>query len=224
MDHEISIIGGPSQTSFLTYEEYEHQGELNQIFDQDYEMVDQSDPNQQEGQQRRGYDIESKFVPARKVTNPDASKKYAKHDPPIISPTASDNQNNAPIPQQKQNSVPIFYAEIIDIGSFSFNFEFELKKIKVPIPLTELMKHPMYKNVFAKILQPSQNDQDTVNLQDDRPQIYMSTLVVYKSNEKPPPFYLSFNNHNKLLHNFLLDSGASHNLMPKGVMEDQTLR
>ena len=57
MDHKINLIGGPSQTAFLTREEYEQQVELNQISDQDYEMVDQPDPNKQEGQQRRGYDL-----------------------------------------------------------------------------------------------------------------------------------------------------------------------
>ena len=35
-----------------------------------------------------------------------------------------------------------------------------------------------------------------------------------------PPFYISLNIHDKVLHNFLLDSGASHNLMPKVVMDE----
>ena len=35
-----------------------------------------------------------------------------------------------------------------------------------------------------------------------------------------PPFYISLNIHDKILHNCLLDSGASdHNLMPKVVMD-----
>ena len=73
-------------------------------------MADQTDQNKKEGQQRRGYDLISKFVPARKVTNPDAAKKYVKPSPPIISPMPSYNQNLAPIPQQKQNSAPRFSA------------------------------------------------------------------------------------------------------------------
>ena len=51
----------------------------------------------------------------------------------------------------------------------------------------------------------------------------MSTLVESKSDENPPPFYLSLNIQKKLLHNCLLDSRASHNLMPKGVMEELDL-
>ena len=35
-----------------------------------------------------------------------------------------------------------------------------------------------------------------------------------------PPFYISLNIHDKVLHNCLLDSGASHNLMPKDVMDE----
>jgi ribonuclease HI len=34
------------------------------------------------------------------------------------------------------------------------------------------------------------------------------------------PFYISLNIHEKTLHNCLLDSGASHNLMPKAVMDE----
>jgi hypothetical protein len=38
-----------------------------------------------------------------------------------------------------------------------------------------------------------------------------------------PPFYTSLNVHDKVLHNFLMDSGASHNLMPNIVMEELRL-
>ena len=33
------------------------------------------------------------------------------------------------------------------------------------------------------------------------------------------PFYVSLHVHDKILHNAMFDSGASHNLMPKSVME-----
>ena len=39
-----------------------------------------------------------------------------------------------------------------------------------------------------------------------------------------PPFYISLNIHDKFLHNCLQDSGASHNLMPKVVMDELGLR
>jgi hypothetical protein len=44
--------------------------------------------------------------------------------------------------------------------------------------------------------------------------------MVEDRDNSSPPFYTSLNIHDKLLHNFLMDSGASHNLMPKTVMEE----
>ena len=35
-----------------------------------------------------------------------------------------------------------------------------------------------------------------------------------------PPFYIYLNLHDKILHNYLMDSRASHNVMPKVVMEE----
>jgi hypothetical protein len=44
--------------------------------------------------------------------------------------------------------------------------------------------------------------------------------MVEGKNDSSPPFYTSLNIHDKVLHNCLMDSGASHNLMPKTVMEE----
>jgi hypothetical protein len=38
--------------------------------------------------------------------------------------------------------------------------------------------------------------------------------------DSSPPFYTSLNIHDKVLHNCLMDSGESHNIMPKTVMEE----
>ena len=40
------------------------------------------------------------------------------------------------------------------------------------------------------------------------------------SDNSSPSFYVSLTIHDKTLHNCLLDTGASHNLMPKVVMEE----
>ena len=40
-----------------------------------------------------------------------------------------------------------------------------------------------------------------------------------KNIELSPPFFITLTIHEKMLHNFLLDSGELHNLMPKVVME-----
>jgi hypothetical protein len=39
------------------------------------------------------------------------------------------------------------------------------------------------------------------------------------NNDIVPPFYISLNINEKILHNAILDSGASQNMMPKAVME-----
>jgi hypothetical protein len=79
----------------------------------------------------------------------------------------------------------------------------------------ELMKNDTFKQTILKALEPKPMPTvvDVVNLQDDKP-------MVEDHEETSPPFYVSLNIHDKTLHNFLLDIGASHNLMPKEVMDE----
>jgi hypothetical protein len=44
--------------------------------------------------------------------------------------------------------------------------------------------------------------------------------LIEDKDESSPPFYTSLNIHDKVLHNCLMDSGASQNLMPKSVMDE----
>jgi hypothetical protein len=48
--------------------------------------------------------------------------------------------------------------------------------------------------------------------------------MVEDRDDSSPPFYTSLNIHHKVLHNCLMYSGASHNLMPKIVMEELGLK
>jgi hypothetical protein len=47
----------------------------------------------------------------------------------------------------------------------------------------------------------------------------MNVLHIDDKEDYVAPFYVTLNIHDKMLHNCMLDSGASHNLMPKIVME-----
>jgi len=99
----------------------------------------------------------------------------------------------------------------------------EVAKLKISIPLTELVKHETYKSQISKSLNFVENE-DSFNLIDDQLELIFGPDV----NGKPveggiPPFYISLNIHNKIPHNSMLDSGASHNLMPKSVMEKLNL-
>jgi hypothetical protein len=71
------------------------------------------------------------------------------------------------------------------------------------------------------MLQPksSPNATDSINLQDEKPVVILGPLIEY-IDDSSPPFYNSLNIHDKVLHNCLMDLGASHNLMPKSVMDE----
>ena len=60
---------------------------------------------------------------------------------------------------------------------------------------------------------------DTLELTDDTPIIVLGPRVEDTDEEDAPPFYVSLNIHDMILHNSMLDSGASHNLMPRVVVE-----
>ena len=62
---------------------------------------------------------------------------------------------------------------------------------------------------------------DILELTEDHPTIILGSKIdsVDSDDEEVPPFYMSLNIHDMVLHNAMLDSEASHNLMPKGVVE-----
>ena len=72
-------------------------------------------------------------------------------------------------------------------------------------------------------LSPPQPSIDSVNLQYEKPEVVLGPMVE-DIDDSSPPFYTSLNIHDKVLHNCLMDSGASHNLMPKIVMEELGLK
>ena len=64
---------------------------------------------------------------------------------------------------------------------------------------------------------------DILNLQDDYPTILFGPRVEEKDHDDDgdvPPFFISLNIHEMVIHNAMLDSGASHNLIPKDIMEN----
>jgi hypothetical protein len=83
------------------------------------------------------------------------------------------------------------------------------------------MKNESFKKNILNTLDPSYTS-DSANIfkiQDNQPTIVLGPMIEDRD-ESFPPFYISLNIHDKILHNCLLDSGASHNLMPKAVMEE----
>jgi hypothetical protein len=113
-----------------------------------------------------------------------------------------------------------------------FSLEGELAKVKIPILLSELMSKDAYRSQVIKALRiepdigtkpltvGSTNHSDTVNLIVDQPELLFGPEVDGETdNGVVAPFYIRLNIHDLILHNAMLDLGASHNLMPKKVME-----
>ena len=66
----------------------------------------------------------------------------------------------------------------------------------------------------------SKETSDTLNHQDDKLKIVFGPWAQTSlKSEDVPPFYINLTIHDTFLHNAMLDSGASHNLIPKIIME-----
>ena len=91
--------------------------------------------------------------------------------------------------------------------------------MKVSIPLTEIVKNDHYKFQVAKLLKIDQMS-DMVNVSDDHPELLFGPVVDGDLEDSEVPlFYLSLKIQAFTLHNSILDSRASHNLMPKSIMD-----
>jgi hypothetical protein len=88
------------------------------------------------------------------------------------------------------------------------------------MPLVELAKNPIYKKQFAKMINcfDDEGHADVINLQDEIPTIMFGPHIK-NTKDYVAPFYITLIVHDNLLHNYMLDSGSSHNLMPKIIME-----
>ena len=64
---------------------------------------------------------------------------------------------------------------------------------------------------------------NSLNLQEERPMVVFGPHVE-ELDSSTPPFYVSLVIHDLLLHNCMLDSEASHNLLPLSVMEQLGLQ
>jgi hypothetical protein len=103
----------------------------------------------------------------------------------------------------------------------SFSYENEIQKIKIPVPFSELIKIEEVQKCLSKMLlsESYSNTTNLVNLQDEKPTVILGPLIEDRD-DSSPPFYTSLNIHDKVLHNCLMDSRESHNLMPKAVMDE----
>jgi len=106
----------------------------------------------------------------------------------------------------------------------AFNLTKELEKVIIQVPLLELAKIRAYNKENSKFINLTQvkDISDTVNLQEEKPMVTFGPHVE-EVDPSVPPFYISQLLHDYTLHNCMLDSGASHNLMPLSVMKELNL-
>ena len=100
-----------------------------------------------------------------------------------------------------------------------------MEKIKIQIPLAKLAKTPTYKKNISAFINLSQDDnvEDIVNLQEERPMVMFGPHVE-EVDSSTPPFYIYLLSHSFMLHNCMLDSEASHNLMPLSILKQLNLQ
>ena len=106
--------------------------------------------------------------------------------------------------------------------STMFNIQRELAKLSISIPSNELLRNQEYRNTITKMISnQGETHPDMLELTNDNPTIILGSNIdsVDSEDEEVPPFYMILNVHDMVLHNAMLDSGASHNLILKGVVE-----
>jgi hypothetical protein len=196
-------------TSHLTQQEYEV-AQLSNQFDNQIgeERVIQSQP-------KKKYDLRTR-AGAPKATTSEKNKQV--EVPPKPNPSKGMSSKTQPPPSSKHASPEI---KEVDRPPASFILEHELSKIKILVPLTEFMKNEPFKKYIMKVLQPTSSivSSNLISLKDENPTITVGPQIEDGS-DASPSFYIYLNDHNKILHNFLMDSGASHNVMPIVVMEE----
>ena len=102
----------------------------------------------------------------------------------------------------------------------TFNLQTCLSKVKISIPFNELLRNGEYRDKITDMVGNEVEFQlGILEVNDDAPTIVFGSKIENVDDEEAPHIYLSLNVHDMIVHNAMIDSGASHNLIPKGVVE-----
>jgi hypothetical protein len=196
-------------TSHLTQQDYEVEQLSNQFY------IEIGKEGFIEGQPQNKYDLRPrKGTP--KATTSDHNIKTEVPPKPNLSKGALAKAHQPP-------PFKIVVPEVneVDRSQEHFILEYELSNIKILVPLSEFLKNYPFKKSIIKVLQPPTSivTSDVISLQDENSTIIMGPHIEDGS-DAYTPFYISLNVHDKFLHNCLMDSGSSHNVITKVVMEE----
>lgn len=143
-----------------------------------------------------------------------------KTQPKKDTPKVFDGKEDAPkVAKGKKDTPVVPPIKEAEKSIFVFNLENEISKIKISVSFGEILKVDEYRRKIVKILNSQPGATNILNLLEDHPTIYLGPRLEDEQNEEVPPFYVSLSIHDMTFHNVMLDLGASHNIMPKVIME-----
>ena len=93
--------------------------------------------------------------------------------------------------------------------------------MKFSLPFNEICRNSKYREQLINMLKSDvvSESLDSINLEDDNPTILFGPRMEPNDDDEVPPFYVTLKIHDQNLHNAMFDTGASHNLMPKEIMD-----
>jgi hypothetical protein len=97
----------------------------------------------------------------------------------------------------------------------TYNVMEDLSKSRITFPFTKVVKIPQQRHNILMLLDDPYESVEAVITSPKQSQ----SPTIAKVRGKIPPFYISIENHDVALHNCLVDTSATNNIMPLAVME-----
>jgi hypothetical protein len=117
--------------------------------------------------------------------------------------------------KEKEKNKSSEQRRMVNTPQMMYNVVDDLSKLRITLPFTEVVKIPQQRENILKLLDEPGGRIEVVIANPKQNQ----TISVVKLRGKVPPFYISIENHDVVLHNCLIDSRATNNIMPLEVME-----
>jgi hypothetical protein len=97
----------------------------------------------------------------------------------------------------------------------TYNVIDDLSKLRIAFPFMEVVKIPQQRENLLRIVDNLDTRMEVAVINSKQQQSYSLT----KPRGKFPPFYITIENHDVALHNYLIYSGATNNVVPLSVMQ-----
>ena len=93
--------------------------------------------------------------------------------------------------------------------------------MKLSLSFNEICRNFEYREQLIKMLKSNVVSEisDSINIEDDSPTILFGPRMDPNDEDEFRPFYVTLKIHDQNLHNAMFDTGASHNLTPKEIMD-----